>query len=182
MRSSLFLLLAVAALGCASNPIASVSVSPEATSAGPISAEVENGLFRLQFELGSATWRADEPITGFARVERLGAGDTISGCGPLGFVYKELGGDHRHMEPVWPACCGPTDLTQGDEITSPLNKSGSIAEGPDAAFWTPFFEGDDVRLPAGIWEITAVTSFHDGPECAGSNQRLTVPLQVTVEG
>lgn len=182
--------LVLLTLGCTMNPVPISTPSAatgHATVAEPVStpaavtAEAQNGLFKLDFVLDSATWPANKPITGSSKLERIGEGEFISGCGPLSFSFSEVGGS-RHMEPEWPGCCKPYDLSQGDAITSPLTKSGATSRhDPDFEFWRAFFEGPDIRLPAGTWEITAVTSFNNGPDCSGSGQNLSASLVVTVE-
>jgi hypothetical protein len=178
VRSSVLISFVLISLACASNPGASSTPG----SAAPTRAEVAGGQFRLEFELDSATWRADEPITGSARLERLGAGDVISGSGggPIAFNYVEVDGT-RHVDYEMTADCARHALTRETSIVEPLSKSGGWSrDDPDADFYRQFMLGPDIRLPAGLWEITAVAVFNDGPDCASPQDNLAATLRVTI--
>jgi hypothetical protein len=151
----------------------------------PAVAEDISGPFRLVFEMPSATWREDEPITGQARLELLEGESAVlsgSGTGVLGyFHYEEITG-RRSMEAIWSGdCAGPYEMGAESPITSGLRTSGgwSVSD-PDADFYREFAEGPDVRLPVGEWDITAIATFNVGLDCEPPGILLRATIRVTI--
>jgi len=165
-------------------PDGGVATSPSpAASPGDGTARARQGDFALTFTLPRTTWQVGEAIEGTAalastvdHIVRVGG----SGDGLLGFEYAELGGP-RDIQPFWTLACGPYDLRPGAPITSSLTKTGSWdPNGPDADFYRDFFADPAVRLPAGMWDITAAASFVEGTKCDGAvhDMRATVRIEV----
>lgn len=143
----------------------------------------EEGPYRLTFVVANTILAANEPIEGEAQLElRLGELAKLSGSGggPLAFEFVEVAGDRRVI-PAWTADCAVHELRAGQPMTSAIKKSGSWSDdGPNADFYRAFFQGPDVRLPAGDWEITAIALFAEGLGCGGRSQELRTPIRVTV--
>lgn len=172
--------LVVVLAGCASAPAASLTPVPS-----PV-AETD-GLFHLQLALPRLDWRADGAITGTATLSFTGPVPTTiygSGGGVIGFTYVEVGGT-RSVEPVWTDDCGPHPLGPVAPITVPLSKSGAVPDsGPDADFLRTFLLTDPgvVRLPAGTWDISAVTQFLDRDACSGASHSMKATVRIRVAG
>ncbi|HEY4752701.1 MAG TPA: hypothetical protein VIH37_05400, partial [Candidatus Limnocylindrales bacterium] len=149
-------LLAVVA-GCAIAPSGPPATPP------PPAAEVD-GPFRLELALPRTDWRAGEAITGTATLSYAGAAPTTvygSGVGVIAFSYAEVGGTRR-VDPAWTADCTPHPIGPAAPITAELSKSGAVGgTEPDADFLRSFLTTDPgvVRLPAGTWDVSAVTMF-----------------------
>jgi hypothetical protein len=180
--------LAVAALlvaGCAA-PAATAAPPAGPLATAPPAAEVD-GLFRLELALPRTEWRAGEAITGTATLSYAGAAPTTvygSGSGVIAFSYAEVGGSRR-VEPVWTADCAPHPLGPAAPITAGLYGSGVVSgTEPDADFLRSFLASDPgvVRLPAGTWDVSAVTMFLDGEGCSGANHEMTATVRIEVGG
>ena len=166
--------------------LAACGGSPAPLSA-PSPASETDGLFRLELALPRLDWRAGDAITGTATLSYAGPGPTTvygSGGGVIAFSYAEVGGD-RHVDPVWAADCGPHPLGPRAPITADLSKSGAVGgTEPDADFLRTFLLTDPgvVRLPAGTWDVSAVTEFLDGNACSGGAHEMRATMRVTVAG
>ena len=122
--------------------------------------EARDGTFTLTLTLTRAVWPAMEPIDGEAALSvQQGAVDIGgSGAGLIGFRYSQVGG-RIVVDPIWTADCARHQVTAAAPMRSVLTKSGGWSQDePDAAFFEAFFEGDGVRLPPGVWDITAIAS------------------------
>jgi hypothetical protein len=98
----------------------------------------------------------------------------------LGFQYVEVGGSRR-TEPVWTADCASHQLRADAPLVTELTKSGGYsADDPDADFYRAFFSEPEVKLPAGVWDITAVATFTDGVGCDGRAINLTATIRMVV--
>lgn len=97
-----------------------------------------------------------------------------SGSG-IGFDYSEVGGN-RKVEPIWTADCRQSVLARDSPIVEPLDKSGAI----DDDFSRTFLSGPAVHLPAGQWDITALVSFVDAPDCSGREHSLQATVRIRV--
>jgi hypothetical protein len=179
--ASAFLL--IVAVGCGGAPGAAPTSPPGTEPAQPARAESGgSGGYRVLLELPTAAWRAGVAITGNARLERLEDGLQISGSGggPIGFEYREVGG-RRHLSAVWDASCGVHTLTRDAPINEPLGKSGGWSnDDPDADFYRDFLQAPDVRLPAGVWDVSAVAMFYEGRECEGAEHQIRATIRITV--
>lgn len=170
---------------CAAALVLALAACGPAPASGPIpptgraEATTLDGRFQLGFAIDRATVRPDEPITGTAMLQLLVAGGvTLTGSSDLfAFDVLEVGGEGRHVAPVRPADCAPHRLVSTAPLTSPIVKSGAS----DGGFGASFLRGDDVLLPKGDWDITAVAQFTDGDACRGQahNIRATVRVHVT---
>ena len=139
--------------------------------------------YLLTLELPTATWKADQPITGLATLALVqGSGIDLggSGGGLLCFEYASVDGAH-HVGGAMTADCRAYRLEPGAPMTAPLSRSGGFyPEQPDFEFNRAFLTAPDVRLPAGDWKITAVASFVEGQRCSGASRtiRATVTIHV----
>lgn len=177
MRRSPAILLVVAVL------VSACGESAPKASPVPASASVTQGRFSLTFTIDRSTVRAREEIVGRASVGLLAPGAaTVTGPGTfVGFEFTEIGGNGRHVEPVWDGVCGPHQVTSGSPTVLPIIKSGAVVDGPDAAWYRDFLTDPVVKLPAGDWDITAIAQFFDGRGCAGQriDMRAAVRVHVT---
>ncbi|MEO5704183.1 MAG: hypothetical protein ABIZ52_06335 [Candidatus Limnocylindrales bacterium] len=156
--------------------------APAATSA-PVAASSTSGKFVLSFTIERGTVRPKDAIVGTATLSlRAPGGATITGSGTLfGFEFSEIGGSHRHVQPVSDGVCAPHRLTSTSPLSSEILKTGAVIEGPDAAWYREFLSGPGVLLPTGDWDITVTSTFFDGEACAGQkvDMRTTVRVHVT---
>lgn len=166
------------------------SLVPSASPAGSLdplaerTAKNADGPFTLAFTLPRTTWKAGEAITGESAL-RLTEGAVVtltgSGGGLLFFAFAEVDGEGRSMGPAATANCRPYELEAAEPMTSPITKSGGYsAEDPHAAFYMAFFQGADVNLPAGTWDITASAHFTEGSDCTGTNRSPEATIRITV--
>jgi hypothetical protein len=183
MRRHLALaLVAVVLAACGSSPAPSPAASP-----APSPAAETDGLFMLQLALPRLDWHAGDAITGTATLFFTGPAPTTvygAGSGVIGFVYAEVGGSRR-VDWASTADCAPHPLGPAAPITVDLSKSGAVTGSePDAEFLRTFLLTDPgvVRLPAGTWDISAVTQFLDGNACSGSSHAMKATVRITVTG
>lgn len=183
MRRLAIITLVVILAGCGG----AGSTSPGAPSGTPESepgtAEQTEGRFRLSFTLPRTTWSTSESITGEASLALVGDGVAElsgSGGGLLAFAFRQVGGQ-IDVEPAWTADCTPHRLATGEPMTAPIAKSGGWSDDqPNADFYRAFFADPQIRLPAGDWEITAVTNFIEGRECQGANHAMEATVRVHI--
>ena len=175
-RRLVLVLVAVVLAACGAAPAPSPAPSPAAETDGP---------FRLQLALPRLEWHAGDAITGTATLSFTGSAPTTiqgSGSGVIAFSYVEVGGTRR-VDPIWTADCGPHPIGPENPITADLSKSGAIdGTGPEADFLRSFFADPQVRLPAGTWDISAVTQFLDGDACSGTSHTMKATVRITVGG
>jgi hypothetical protein len=175
MARRLALLLALIVAGCG----AGASASP----AGPATGTVTQGRFTLTFTVDQSSVRSHDDVTGTARLALIAPGGaTFSGPSTLiGFEFSEVAGTHRHVVPAVDTDCAPHRVTVNTPIDSPIAKTGSVVEGPDADWYRRFLADAGVKLPAGDWDITASAAFFDGQNCTGQrlDMRATVRVHVT---
>jgi hypothetical protein len=157
-----------------------IEVDPQV--GGPTTSRDADGPFQLVLTLPRTRVRTTDAITGRAELAvtdgsevRIGA----SGAGPLAFTFSEVGGTRR-MDAGWDSDCASFALGPGSTITSGLTKSGAWSEeDPDAAFYRSFFDGPEVRLPPGTWDISARAAFTEG-ECGGPAHDMTATARILV--
>jgi hypothetical protein len=169
------LLLALAA--CRPSPTTTADVTPD-----PIGASMTQGRFVLTFGVQRATLRPGDPVVGTATLALLGPGGaTITGSSSLfGFEFTEIGGNGRHVVPVFDDVCGPHRVTSMSPISSEILKSGAVVDGPDAEWYRQFLKEPVVHLPKGDWDITVSSNFFDGQGCSGPRFDLRVSVRVHV--
>lgn len=175
MARLLTLVLALVLVGCGSG-----DATPSA--AGPATSSVTQGRFTLSFTVAQSSVRSRDEITGTAQLALIAPGGaTFSGPGTLiGFEFSEVGGNRRHVVPVFDADCSPHRVTSTSPLDSPIVKTGSVVEGPDAAWYRQFLADQAVKLPAGDWDIAATASFFDGQSCTGQHLDMRATVRVHV--
>lgn len=145
-------------------------------------AVANDGPFKLELVLPRVDWKADEPMTGTAILSYGGPNLTeIFGSGTLiGFRYSQIDGSHR-VEPVSTADCRHYEISPATPMNAPLSKSGGFSpDQPDFEFLRSFLTSPDVRLPAGTWDVSAVTQFTEGDSCGLGGHSMTATVRVTV--
>jgi hypothetical protein len=160
---------------CGPSTTTPADVTPDPSTVSKIA-----GRFSMSFTVDRTTLRTGDPITGTASLGLIAGGSgAISGPdATFTFAFVEVGGQNRAVTPVSDAMCAPHQIGNDSPLTSPIFKSGATSGGPNDAFVTEFLKGDDIHLPAGVWDITATADFWDGRACAG--QRVLIPLTVRV--
>lgn len=158
------------------------SGGPTPSPAGPASSSVTQGRFTLSFTVAQSTVGSRDEITGTAKLALIAPGGaTFSGSGTLiGFEFSEIGGNHRHVVPLFDLACSPHRVTGNTPLTSPIVKSGSVVEGPDADWYRKFLADSAVTLPAGDWDIAATAAFFDGQNCTGQHLDMRASVRVHV--
>ncbi|HEY5629385.1 MAG TPA: hypothetical protein VIR16_07745 [Candidatus Limnocylindrales bacterium] len=146
-----------------SHSAAPASVSAPSASSGTASASATLGHLRLELRLDKTAWRVGEPMTGTATLTNTGPAIPITSSSErLSFRYAEVGGT-RKLEAVWPADCVSGTFDPAKPITSGLIKSGGYSpDNPADAWIKTFIEAVGVQLPAGRWDVTALTSVNVG--------------------
>lgn len=175
MAHTVLLVLALVLVGCGSDA--------QSSPAGPATATVTQGRFTLSFTVAQSSVRSRDEITGTARLGLIAPGGATFG-GPdvlIGFEFSEVGGNRRHVEPVFDGVCAPHRVTGNSPLESPIVKSGAVVEGSDTDWYRKFLTDPIVTLPAGDWDVTATTAFFDGQNCTGQrlDMRATVRVHVT---
>lgn len=176
-------LLAVAVLALAGAACGSPGETLDpAAPTGRVAASAVDGRFQFTFAVERGVVRSGQVLTGEATLGLLVPGGvTLSGAGiMIGFDFLEVGGERRHVAPVWEADCRLHRVLTDTPILSPILKSGAV-EGPHADFLRDFLRGTDVRLPKGTWDITAIAKFYEGEGCRGLLHTVqgTVRIHVT---
>ena len=174
------LLVCIVVSGCAgiwAAPTASLSTAESRR------ADERQGAYTLGFELPKTTWKAGEAISGTATLH-VASGNSAdvsgSGSGLIGFDFAEVGGS-RHVAPAQTSDCRPYRLDPDKPMESAIVKSGGFyPEQKDFEFYRSFLTDPIVRLPAGEWTITAVSSFSEGKGCTGQARTLRAGVRVRV--
>jgi hypothetical protein len=168
-------MVVVALLGaCGSTP----------TPSGALHSETASGPFVLTLDLPKSTWAAGEQITGQASLV-LTQGDAVdlggSSGGVIAFSYSEIGGLERHMDGGFTADCRVHRLNANAPFTTGLQRAGGYSPGePNADFYREFITAPYVALPAGTWDITALTIFSEGAGCSGTHYDLKTTVRIAV--
>lgn len=168
--------IVLAACGAGSTTPGDVTPDPQTVSAIA-------GRFEVRFTIDRTTLRTGDNITGTAELWlRAGSSGTVTGSSDLfGFEFVEVGGQHRAVTPVLSGDCSPHQVGSDRPLTSPIVKSGAVTEGsPNAEFMREFLAGEEIHLPAGTWDITAVAGFIDGRACSGLPHSVRATIRVTV--
>ena len=187
MRRLAFVCTALGLWACSPAPTPSTSASASqveaATCAEPCpSASSTSGPFKLELVLPRVDWKSDEPVTGAVTLSYGGPQPaTIWGSSDfLNFGYAEVGGPH-HVEPAGRADCRRRTIDTATPISEPLSKSGGFSEDdPDVAWLRSFLTAPDVRLVAGMWDVTAFAEFNEGDQCAAGGRSMKATVRVTV--
>lgn len=173
------------AVGCGPRPTASASEFVWTTDvphlAGPVGVANTD-----QFEFGLHAQndaRADRPITLGSTLRYVGPEETVeiwaSGIGPVSYSFKLTDGS-LHLEGVSTGDCRPFQMERNQVYWLPYEKSGSFdPSGPSASFYTDFFIGDELKLPAGLWAVEGRLHLTSG-SCFGERTDATATLPLTV--
>ena len=164
-------------VACGPSQTTSADVTPD-----PATASMTQGRFELRFTVERATVRPLDVIKGEATLSLLGpVGATITGSSSiLGFEFMEIGGAMRHVIPVHDGMCAPHRVTSNGPLTSSIIESGSVVEGPNAAWYREFLDDPLVHLPLGEWDLTVTSAFFDGRDCTGQKVDLRATVRVHV--
>jgi hypothetical protein len=125
-----------------------------------LSAGASDHVFELEIS-APATWTAGEPIEVGGTLAYVGTEPTmtVTGSGLVFWGAEQLDGP-VHAEPGWRPVARQYDFEVGDVETYTFTKSGGYdASGPDAAFWSAWFDDPELRLPAGTWRIYALARY-----------------------
>ena len=168
--------IALAAVACGTGSTTPADVTPD-----PQSAIAPDGRFELRFTVDRTTLRPGDDITGTAELWlRAGGSGALSGPGNMfGFEFAEVDGQNRGVAPVFDSDCSPHQVGSDAPLTSGIVKSGAT-EGNE--FAAGFVKGRQVNLPAGSWDITAITTFYDGRSCSGILHTVRATVRVLVNG
>lgn len=167
--------------------IPSTPTGPEITTGTPVTAEDDDGTFRLTLEVGQERYRAGQPIRVMATLIYLGPDATIQARGPgTGLIGFGVESDDPAIliGPAFTSDCAPWPFTRGEVVEYPFGKSGGYGEDePLAPFYRSYFGIPELRLPAGTWRIFAGGGFYTGPDCgeAFPHHELTTSVTVIVE-
>lgn len=173
------LLAALIVAACTAGTTTAPDQSPD-----PTHSTVDEGRFQVTFSIARTTLRPGDAVDGSAtlRLVRNGPGALSgSGSGIFSFSFHEIGGDGRSLDPVFRADCVPYRLGVESPIVSGIMKSGAVSgDEPDAAFKRALLDDPGVRLPSGLWDISAVAGFVDGSNCEGEGHSIMATVRVRV--
>jgi hypothetical protein len=184
-RAAILVVLALL-LGIGCDAPTTPSPSPSAPAqAVPIERVSGDAEFLLTMRVGSARYRAGEPIDIAWTLTYRGPKDGIdalgSGSGLIGLSLAQLEGPLR-IESAMSADCRPYRFLRGEAVPVPYRKSGAYsAADPNAAFYKAYFDDPVVRLPAGTWKLTAATEFATGEGCTPPWHRFRLEMTIVVE-
>ena len=168
--------IALALVACGPGSTTPADVPPD-----PQTASSRDGRFELRFTVDRTTLRPGDNITGTAELWlRAGGSGALSGPGNMfGFEFAEFEGQHRGVAPVFDADCSPHQVGSDQPLASEIVKSGAT-EGNE--FAASFIKGRQVNLPAGAWDITAITTLYEGRSCSGPLHTVRATVRVQVNG
>lgn len=152
--------------------------------APPISAEHDDGTFRLVLEASQDRYRAGQPIEVVATVTYLGPAEHAvvrgSSHSLIGFAVESVQVPLR-VSPAFTTDCAPHDFVRDVPVEFPFAKSGGLSDGgPFASFHRSYFASDVLRLPAGKWRIGAGGSLYVD-DCGDELHALSASVTVLVE-
>ena len=163
----------------------SAPTGPEVTMRPRVHAEDGDASFRLTLEASQDRYRAGQAIAIVATLTYLGPdAEAVARGSSHALVGFELeGGDPVvTINPAFTTDCSPQPLTRAVPVAFPFAKSGSSSENdPDIAFRRAYFADPVLRLPAGRWTVTAVTSFGSGADCGDEPHSLDASITIAVE-
>lgn len=137
------------------------------------------GQFQLELSFPRSTWRTAEAVDGRATFRYLGSGTghwSGSSGGPVGFEYRQLDGK-IDIGPAWSLDLVVHEIAASNPLVTSLTKSGGYtAEDPLASFYAAFLAEREVHLPAGLWEISAVSDHG----CTESSPALQATVRIRV--
>jgi hypothetical protein len=174
------------------SPVPTVAEGGPAGSAGlpsatPVTTDrAQDGAFELSIAVDKGAYAPDEPITASARLTYIGPKATVTAFGSgSGLVIMDLQQLDGPLDPGGLATsdCRPYDLTRGVPLDIPYRKAGGWdAEDPNAAWYVGFFDDPQLRLPAGVWRLTAGLEAATGDGCGDPWHRLQASVTFVVGG
>ncbi len=173
---ALLIAMALVVGGCA------IGAPPLVSSA----AQTVDGPFTLSFALPKSVWSASESIQGAASLVYSGQASleiVHSNPTPFNFSYIELTGNRAMGDPlISNLVCAPRPLEPGQTLTSLLFKTGVYGpEEPNYEFYKSFFaDPKTIRLPTGLWLVTAYAVFGEGDCGSGISHALQASVVVLV--
>lgn len=97
------------------------------------------------------------------------------------FEYVQQGTDLA-IRPTSPTLCSFGTLEADAPLTSSLSKSGHYDElDPNVEFYRQFFDDPELRLPPGVWRITAIVNYYDSDQCEGPRRTLRAALEIEIK-
>ena len=177
------LLLTACLPSSATSPVIPTEPTGPLVIGDPQSASDEDGAFRLTITSDQDRYRAGQRIEVSASLTFLGPADAISAAGSgtlVGFGVQsiDLGVDIR---PLFTGDCAAQVFRRDEPVPYPFAKSGGMGQPGDplAPFLTDYFSSPDLRLPAGTWTISAMTTVYK-TSCSDPSS-LSASLTVAVE-
>ena len=165
------------------------AVSPTPTIAPadvPIGDDTQEGPIQLTLTSPHRQYGAGEPIEVIARLGYWGDRPSVttygsSSFGPVAFWLRQLEGDVLLGPGGTADCLEQVMLRQNEPIELPFSKSGLGLSDADGEFWQAWRSDPVLRLPAGTWEISAMTEFSFAMDCsvAGPTLRPSITIVVT---
>lgn len=151
----------------------------------PLGVEHSTGASDHLFELeitAPATWTAGKPVEVGGTLTYVGKEPAVtvtgSGSGLVFWGAEQLDGP-IHAEPAWTFDLRHYDFETDDIESHSFTKSGAFAtDGPDAEFWSAWFDDPELRLPAGTWRIYALARY-GLPGARGENE-LMADVQIQI--
>ncbi|HUR17075.1 MAG TPA: hypothetical protein VMZ33_07300 [Candidatus Limnocylindrales bacterium] len=141
------------------------------------------GDFRLSIFANRREFEAEDLIDISASLLYQGGSEsiTVAGVGTLvnGFSVRQLDGE-LSMGPAWNEPCIPETLTREVPYEVDFEKSGGYGpDDPNRDFYMRYLADPELRLPSGVWLITAHSEFWAGA-CSGDYVSLTASVVVRV--
>ena len=150
----------------------------------PVTAEFDDGTFHLTLTADQDRYRAGQLISVVATVTYLGPSEGTVGRGSgsslIGFGVAS-DSVPIHIGPAYTTDCAPYDFVRGVPVEFPFSKSGGFSDGESlASLYRSYFSSQELRLPAGTWEISAGGTIYIG-DCGDELHEPTASVTVIVE-
>lgn len=160
---------------------------PEIVTGSPVTAQDDDGVFRLSLEARQDRYRAGQVIDVMAMLTYLGPDPSTVALGPgTGLIGFGIESDDPaiRISPAFTSDCAPWKFTRDEVVVYPFEKSGGFGEDePLASFYRAYFADPELRLPAGTWRIFAGGGFYEGADCGDAfpYHSLSASLTIVVE-
>jgi hypothetical protein len=147
---------------------------------------VRDSNFELSLEASEATFRAEEPIPVHATLTYLGPDQraALSSEYPEGvyFDLEQLDGPLDMSGGGSRLICHASGLQRAAPATILFQKAGAFSsDDPYGDFWQGYFSDPTLRLPAGLWRVTAHLKTAIGTDCATADHELATAVSFKVE-
>ena len=151
----------------------------------PLTAEDEDGMFRLTIQSDQDRYRAGQLIDVAAALTYIGpASGTValgSGSSLVGFRLQRAEPPLR-IDPAYTSDCKSYQMVPDAPLEYPFSKSGGFsADDPLAPFYEAYFASPELRLPSGKWTISAEAGFFTGSDCGDVDHSIEAAVTVIVE-